>query len=336
MEKIKLAIVGCGKVTESTHLPALSMCPEFEVSMLVDKSLDRAELLSKEFKISNITNKHQDVIGNVDAAVVAVPHHLHASIASDLLRNGVHVLLEKPMALTLSECDLLIDSMIKTNVVLFVGHVRRYYDPIRKVKEIIETRKYGDIRKFDFIEGNIFNWPAVSNFIYNKEKGGGVLMDTGSHVLDTLLWWLGDYSSVDYYDDAMGGVEANCEIHIKMNNGSSGKVELSRTRELRNSYILRFDKYFLEVGIQFNSSIKTYNNHNQLISAIEYSKKGDGEYSILTTFKNQYVDFYGSIVQNRQPYISGYEGKKVIDLIENCYRVRKNMSLPWSYFKQCK
>jgi len=55
-------------------------------------------------------------------------------------------------------------------------------------------------------------WKVASDFMFRKEAGGGVLADTGAHLLDLLLWWLGDYESVEYCDDAVGGVEADCEL----------------------------------------------------------------------------------------------------------------------------
>ena len=68
------------------------------------------------------------------------------------------------------------------------------------------------------------------------------------HALDLVLWWLGDHEGVDYYDDAVGGVEANCELHLKMKSGVSGLIEVSRTRGLRNTCVISGEHGALEVG----------------------------------------------------------------------------------------
>ena len=127
----------------------------------------------------------------------------------DLLQNEIHVLVEKPMALNSGDCQAMIESAKNAGVVLAVGLVRRFYHLERFVKQVIDSMLLGKIIKFDLREGVVFGWPVVSDSIFSKHNsGGGVLIDIGVHVLDLLLWWFGNYETVEYYDDSMGGVEA--------------------------------------------------------------------------------------------------------------------------------
>ena len=71
----------------------------------------------------------------------------------------------------------------------------------------------------------MYSWPVASDFMFRKDAGGGVLADTGAHVLDTVLWWLGDWDKVEYHDDAHGGVEADCLLKLTMKSGAVGTVE---------------------------------------------------------------------------------------------------------------
>ena len=90
----------------------------------------------------------------------------------------------------------------------------------------------------------------ATDFLLRKETaGGGVLADFGVHVLDLLLIWLGDWASIEYRDDARGGIESDCEIRLRMRSGIEGTVEISRTRNLRNTCIFEGDRATLEVGI---------------------------------------------------------------------------------------
>ena len=69
-------------------------------------------------------------------------------------------------------------------------------------------------------QGVIPRWPFATDFLLKKEMaGGGVLADFGVHVLDLLLWWLGDWAEVEYRDDAMGGIESDCEMRLTMRSG---------------------------------------------------------------------------------------------------------------------
>ena len=112
----------------------------------------------------------------------------------------------------------------------------------------------GAIRSFDVREGLVFRWPVKSAAMFSP-KCGGVMADTGTHVLDLLLWWFGDVASFEYWDDAAGGVEADAVMHLEMASGVTGRVEMSRTRDLRNSCIIRGDCGTLEVGTKTDSTV---------------------------------------------------------------------------------
>jgi hypothetical protein len=92
---------------------------------------------------------------------------------------------------------------------------------IDPVHPLLESGALGKIESFDFREGAVFNWPATTNSFWRRETaGGGVLADQGAHVLDLLLWWLGDFTSLTYVDDSQGGVEADCRLELSMKSGA--------------------------------------------------------------------------------------------------------------------
>ena len=123
----------------------------------------------------------------------------------------------------------------------------------------------GTIRSFDVREGMVFRWPVKSAAMFSPECGG-VLADIGTHVLDLLLWWFGDVAGFEYWDDAAGGVEADAVMHLEMASGVTGRVELSRTRDLRNSCVIRGERGTLEVGTKTDSTVTLTPAHGQAIA----------------------------------------------------------------------
>jgi predicted dehydrogenase/nucleoside-diphosphate-sugar epimerase len=330
--KTKVAIIGCGAVSECRYIPIVSSLDTVESIILVDKNLSRTQTLADKFLIPKITDDYKQVIGKVDAAILALPHHLHAPVAIDLLNHGLHVLVEKPMALTNAECQMMISAAKQNNVVLAVGQTRRFLRSHQFVKRLISGDFLGKIYSFDMQEGAIYNWPATSDFFFRRETGGGVLADTGAHTLDTLLWWLGDYESFDYFDDSMGGVEANCKICLKMQNGSHGTVELSRTRTLRNSFIIRGERATLEVqplgsqvSIQLNDTKCRFSGN----VVDERHTKATEDCSVYDLMKNQVEDWIEAIQNKYHPCVAGEDAQKSVALIEACYKNRKPLELPW-------
>src|SRR5262249_523916 len=173
------------------------------------------------------------------------------------LAQGKSVLVEKPMALTVAECAAMMGAAERAGAILAVGLMRRFIWSHRFAHLLIEKGVLGQINSFDFREGSIYNWPVASDFFFRKEAaGGGVLIDTGAHTLHCLLHWLGDFASVDYFDDAEGGVDANCLMKLRLRSGVCGVLELSRTRKLRNTAIIYGDRGVLEVALGSNDPLK--------------------------------------------------------------------------------
>ena len=153
----------------------------------------------------------------------------------------------------------MVDAADSGAVLLSVVHWRRYRHVSVWTKALMESGSLGRIESFDFREGAVFNWPATTNSFWRRETaGGGVFADQGAHVLDLLLWWLGDFTSVTYADDSQGGVEADCRLELTMKSGAKGVVELSRTRNLRNSAIIRGSNGWVEIPLWITGAVMVH------------------------------------------------------------------------------
>jgi predicted dehydrogenase len=331
--KVRLAVVGCGAVAQIHHLPAIAVSERVEATVLVDADAGRAKALAARFGVPKTATDYCDLPGQVDAAVVALPNSLHAPVAIDLLRRGVHVLVEKPMAMNVRECDEMMAAAVEGRAVLAVGLDFRFFDSSLFVRNLLKDGLLGDIRRFEMHQGVIPRWPFATDFLLKKEMaGGGVLADFGVHVLDLLLWWLGDWAEVEYRDDAMGGIESDCEMSLAMTSGVRGTVEISRTRNLANTCVFEGTRASLEVGVwEPDPEIRL------LIADREVSLAGrarrDGGSSGLDftdVFLRQIDDFAEAIRKRREPFVPGREGRRSLALIEACYARRKPLEFSWS------
>ncbi len=329
-ERLKLAVLGCGAVTEEFHLPAAQKSEHVTVTMLVDKDVHRAQLLARKFDVPMTTDDWATIDDHAEAVLIALPHHLHARATIEMLGRGLHALVEKPMALRGDECDAMVAQARKGGLVLAVGLVRRFYPSFQFAKHALEDGVIGNVTDFDYREGRIYDWPLKSGFRFQKDTaGGGVLIDTGSHVTDALLWWLGDWDSVECYDDAEGGVEANCELHLRLRNGSSGIVDLSRTRNLRNSCILRGDRGVLEIGAGANSTVRLQVGRQKVVLDGQAVRQGIGKENLQDALRRQLDDFAAAVLHGQTPLVPGEQGSRSVRLIEACYAGRKPMRMPW-------
>jgi predicted dehydrogenase len=329
---IRLAILGCGAVTEMAHLPAIARTRGPRVTLLVDINAERRDRLAASFGVANTAS---DVAGKwdlFDAAIIALPHAMHASSSIDLLAHGKSVLVEKPMAITVAECDAMINASKQSGAVLAVGLMRRFFWSVRFAKTLIQEGVLGQVQSFDFREGMIYGWPVASDFFFRKASaGGGVLIDTGAHTLDSLLHLLGDFADVEYFDDAEGGVDANCLLNLRLKSGVSGIVELSRTRKLRNTGIVRGERGILEIDFGANSLKFSVPGHPFVLSGpvgnLDELEQDQRHIQLMTS---QIEDFVDSIKKSRLPVVDGVSARASISLIETCYRLRKPLVTAWA------
>lgn len=323
---IRIGIVGCGAVTQKYHLPSAKKIKECDVTILVDSDRLRAEQLAAKYNVPNTSTDFRELPRYADAAIVAVPHRLHASIGEYLLSAGCHILMEKPLALTDAECQRLITIANQKGVVLSAGLLRRYFRAHQIAKKLVEANILGEIKSFDIREGNIYNWPVASDFMFSAEAGGGVLADTGAHTLDFLLWCLGDIVSVEYYDDNLGGVEAECILHLQMKSDARGVVELSRLRNLRNTAIISGEKGEIEVHMRADKilfrpgSEQSYQSYEDLPRLTHTMARKWPD-----CFPAQIESWLNAISGKSPNFITGEEARKSVSLIEKCYRQRRRM-----------
>jgi predicted dehydrogenase/nucleoside-diphosphate-sugar epimerase len=325
MPKLKLAVVGCGAVTELSYLPAIAQSDNIELVALVDKSLSRARQLNAQYgDQAAVFDDYRQVFDKVEAAIVALPNSLHASVTVDLLTHGVHALVEKPMALNGRECEAMVAAAANSGRVLAVGMARRFCETSKFVKQALERELLGKIKSFDYREGRIFDWPVTSDAMFRKEiAGGGVLMDLGVHALDLLLWWFGDCEVLSYQDDSEAGLETNCEIRLRFQRDLTGIAELSRNRNLRDTCVIEGEQGVLTVQAGFGTrvNLRLFGEKSPFSGLV--TPLDPKEQPVPKAFRDQVEDFATSILTRTAPFVSGQEGGRALRVIDACYTHRQ-------------
>src|SRR3989304_3336253 len=214
---VKVALIGCGAVSKLYYTPALRELEKsqlLKVTNLVEPNPDSLAQLQKHFPQASPVNNLAELSKlSFDLAIIASPPRHHAEQTIQLLRTGVAVLCEKPMAGTVAEAQVMIETAAKTSNVLAIGLFRRFFPATQTIHNILSRQILGEIESFSFSEGGCFRWPVKSPAYFKKDNSqGGVLMDIGVHSLDLMQWWFGEPTEIYYEDDAMGGIEVNCQL----------------------------------------------------------------------------------------------------------------------------
>ena len=246
--RIALALVGCGAVAERFHAPALRRIEEIDVRAVVDVDPARRQRMRRRFPRAEAYGSVAELPGDIEAALVAVPNALHAPLCIELFQRGVHVLCEKPMATTVDDCERMLKAATEAGAALSVGHHKRFLPSVRKAKQLLEEGRLGRIRRVTASMGLPWSWPSRSGFYSDRARaGGGVLLDTGIHLIDLVLWLLGPIRDLRYYGLPTGQpIEQEAKLEVWMACGATGVLRCSHRRVLPNLFRVEGEKGFLE------------------------------------------------------------------------------------------
>jgi predicted dehydrogenase len=335
-ERLRIAILGCGAITKSRHLPAVLAHPDVHLAALVDTDLHRASsLIGTNGSQCRITGDYRSVLGEVDAIINALPNHLHAPVIIDSLNAGVHVLCEKPLATSSVDARACCELAAQKNLVLAVGMNRRFQPSTLILRSVLEEGLLGKIQGYDCQYGGSYDWETTSGFYFSKaQAGGGVLIDYGVHLLDSLVDWFGPVVGIKYQDDDWGGgIEANAilDLHHRGNFGEiHGHMRLSRTHELANRLLVQ--------GSDCSSESPAYDTdivllHRRLAGqdVTMTLRRPEPDLGFRSnSFYKQLANFVRSVQGTEPPVVDGWQALSIIELIEQCYADRLRIPEPWS------
>jgi predicted dehydrogenase len=213
------------------------------VTTLVDANLDRARRLGGLFPRASICRELQDAypaLSGTTVTLVASPPGLHRQHVATAMAGRSHVLCEKPFTPSARDSAGLKQLAEASGLKVAVGMTRRFLPALATARRLIQAGALGWPISFACREGGVYAWPIASDAPFRREVGGGgVLLDKGVHVLDTLLWLFGPMQVESAMDDAwQGGVESNCRLRLS-NAQTSGTVSLSWDQNLSSGLIVR-------------------------------------------------------------------------------------------------
>jgi len=323
--EVRVAVVGCGAVTEGLHLPALAMAG-ITPSVLVDPDLARARGLAAEYGVRDVVADPVQCAEYADAAIVAVPVAYHADVTCTLLDSGVHVMAEKPLARNREECDAMLEAARRNDRVLAVNLMRRFLHANRWLHELVETGALGAVHSVDVSEGYVFDWP-VTSFGFFDVNNGGVLKDLGSHTLDLVHWHFGRIEVGDYRDNAFGGVETDCLLEFRTASGVPGVLELSRGRSTRNSFVVSSDVATIEMQ-HFGEFIRVTPAPGASVPpALRHKPRGDQ--MLVDLFVASHADFLDAVRDHRPPFVDPADAAAIVDVHERCRTTAQRWVMPW-------
>ena len=321
---LRIAVVGCGAMAEIGHIPAAMQVDEVRLAALVDTDRVRAETLAARFGVPRAVCSLREVANEIDAVILATPPHVRPVLAEQAFGAGLHVLCEKPLANSSAECRAIVAAAEQADRVLAVAHTYRFFPNRIHVYSLLQQKALGMVNTVDIEQGDPADWPTHTGYTFRHEMvSGGVLLNEGIHSLDTLFWWFGYPLDFEYEDDAIGGLESNVRIKMSFRDDITGTFRLSRTCKLENRIVVEGEQGSLSVSVYDQAQVLLSHDGENVAQTVTPCKGG-----FVGAVAEQLRDFVVSIETKRPPRVTGADGLRVVEFIEECYALKRHRPLP--------
>lgn len=340
--KIRIAIVGCGKIA-TNHIDAIRFHNnDFEIVGVCDSSAAGLERVTTELKVPGYQNINDLIIAtNPDVITLCTPSGLHASQTLEIAAHGKHVITEKPMATRFSDAQDMIKACDKAGVFLFVVKQNRFNPVVRALKEAIAANRFGRIY---LVNLNVF-WTRPQSY-YDQaswrgtwELDGGAFMNQASHYVDLLDWLIGPIESVQAMMGTLGRkveVEDTGVLNIRWRCGAMGSMNVTML-----TYPKNFESTITILGE--NGTVRIGGNSLGTIQHWEFAQAHEtDELSRIAATQNDaantgHVPYYHNIAKSlrgeEKPAVDGREGLRSLEILTAAYlasRDNMSVSLPMS------
>jgi UDP-N-acetyl-2-amino-2-deoxyglucuronate dehydrogenase len=351
METLKTAIVGCGKVGH-LHAKALRSIPESAFVAVCGRDLKKTETFAAAYNVKAYVDVEEMIAREgVQALTICTPHPLHALHAVKAAKAGVHLLIEKPLASSLKDCDAILNVAKESGVKVGMISQRRFYAPCARVKKAIEDGKLGRP-----ILGSVAMYGWRDEAYYRSDpwrgswlgEGGGVLVNQAPHQLDLLQWYLGDI------DDLFGfwanlnhpyiEVEDTAVAVLRFKNGALGNIVVSNSQNpALYGRVYVHGSNGASIGVQTDggamfiagmsgiteppiNDLWTVRGEEELLKQWQ---KEDSDFFLSVNpveyyHQLQISEFLRAVMASRDSAVPGEEGRKTVEIFEALYRSQRD------------
>ena len=351
MRVIRTGLIGCGKVGH-LHAAALQGLPESKFTAVCARSPEKAGAFARKYGVAAFTDVREMIVqAGVEAVCICTPHPQHAGPAIAAAQAGAHLLVEKPLASSLADCDAILAAGRAAGVTVGTISQRRFYPPCQRIHDAVAAGKLGRP-----ILGTATLFGSRDEAYYRsdpwrgswRDEGGGVLVNQSPHQLDLLLWYLGEPEEVFGYWANLNHpyleVDDTAVAAIRFKNGALGNILVSNSlNPALNARVSVHGANGASVGVQTDGGAMFVAGQSEIteppfndlwtlpgeemLAARWKSEDAELFQRVKATeyfHRLQIQDFLQAIAEKRPPAVTGEDGRRTVELFTAIYRATRD------------
>ncbi len=329
-------MIGCGRVAVERHLPVLSALAEVRLVALAELNEQRLEETARRFKVAHACTNYRALLDRDDIDVVAIltPPQSHADIGCDTLNAGKHLFIDKPLALTCTDCHRLIERAERSSRQVMVGYNLRWHRLVLGARQIIQSGALGRIKALSSMNTHPLPELEERDWMRHRDSGGGAIQSEAVHHFD--LWrfllqskvvqvTVTSHSSSRYEDESITmtaqmsdgalvsglfslGTSGSNQIEIF---GERGRLSLSLYRYDGLEYF-SYSEYEGDLMRRVRKSARTMAEIPQIIPALRQG----GDFP--ATFRSEWRHFLNCLRTDSKPECTLQDGQEATEIAQAC------------------
>ena len=321
---MRIGLIGAGAVA-SLHARAARLLPDVELTAVCDLQPAVAASVADPIGAQVFTDYRRLIdSAAVDAVIVNTPHGLHREMSIAAMRAGLHVLVEKPMATTVQDCDAMMSAAQQHAVVLRVGHIQHFMPEKLALAAAIEHGAIGPVRMVHDLRSTDYRPGTRSPWFFSPElAGGGVMMNIGVHCVDRVLWLggaVGTTVSATMLHRFGVGVDTDATLRIRLANDVTASVTIVSDPPRKSDEITVVGD---NGSVVTDTRKGTFLQHDGRTEVLHEASDAD----IPEAFRLQLADF-AAAVRGEDSAVSQEHSRHVIEVILGAYRSAANDGRP--------
>lgn len=339
MKRLKVAIVGCGRISVCYSDAFLKLSDKIELCYAVDKDMGKAKEFAEPFGCAYTDDVNEIYDKGIDVVHLCLPHDLHAPFAIAGMKHGINVLTEKPMALTLQDCDRMLETAKETGMKLGVIFQTRYNETVQSLRKRCLSGEFGKVhsvrsylswnRPDSYYDGN--DWKGTLT-----REGGGTLIDQAIHSMDRVRYILNSdvawiEGSVHNHNHPNLEVEDTAEAVMGFQNGTIYNLYSCNCYGFDSPVNIEFCGEKGRFGLIQDMGYTWFGNEYTEDREVNEGESVGKDYWG-TTHYMQLGDFYDSVRNDTPVHTDGIEGRKTLEMVKGIYlssMYNKRINLPF-------